>query len=105
MSFWAELKGTVSGADGKLSHRRLSVIYFILLLTYMVIKTASGSVFPEIAWIVISGGAGLFSGLSIWQEMVNKKRNENYGYPPEQNYYNDQPNMNYQQPPNQRDVY
>jgi succinate-acetate transporter protein len=71
------LKPTITGDDGKASHRRLSVIYFILLLTYMVLKTATGSIFPEIAWIVVSGGAGLFSGLSIWQQKVNKIKDEN----------------------------
>ena len=44
------IKPTVTGADGKASHRRLTVIYFIIILTYMVYKTAYGSVFPEIAW-------------------------------------------------------
>lgn len=78
------LKPTITGPDGEISHRRLTVLYFIGLLTYMVVKTASGSIFPEIAWIVISGGAGLFSGLSIWQQMVNKKRDENITYSPPQ---------------------
>jgi len=40
----------------------------------MVAKTATGSIFPEIAWIVISGGAGLFSGLSIWQQKINNDK-------------------------------
>lgn len=76
------IRPTIEGDDGKASHRRLTVVYFILLLTYMIVKTANGSVFPEIAWIVVSGGAGLFSGLSIWQQIVNKKRNENITYSP-----------------------
>lgn len=75
--FFNGLEDTIKGPDGKYSHRRLSVIYFILLLTYMIIKTATGAIFPEIAWIVISGGAGLFSGLSIWQQKVNKIKDEN----------------------------
>ena len=76
-TFFYKLEHTISGPDGKWSHRKLSVIYFIILLTYMVVKTASGAIFPEIAWIVVSGGAGLFSGLSVWQTMVNKKKDEN----------------------------
>jgi hypothetical protein len=76
-------KPTITGSDGKASHRRLTVIYFIGLLTYMLLKTAAGSIFPEIAWMVVAGGAGLFSGLSIWQEKVNKIKNQN-----EDPYYN-----------------
>jgi len=92
-SFIEWIKPTVTGTDGKASHRRLTVIYFIIILTYMVYKTAYGSVFPEIAWIVISGGAGLFSGLSVWQEIVNKRKDEskfgNYNNPnpPMDDYY------------------
>jgi len=76
--FWDWFRPSIEGEDGKLSHRRATVFYFMAIITYMVHKTAEGSVFPEIAWIVISGGAGLFSGLSVWQNMVNnKKTNEN----------------------------
>jgi hypothetical protein len=71
------LKPTVTGPDGKASHRKINVLYFMILLTYMIIKTTIGAVYPEIAWIVVSGGAGLFSGLSIWQQKVNKIKDEN----------------------------
>jgi hypothetical protein len=76
-------KPSITGPDGKVSHRKLSVLHFIILLTWMIIKTANGSVFPEIAWIVVSGGAGLFSGLSVWQQKVNKLKDENT------NHYNE----------------
>lgn len=73
---WTYLKPSIEGADGRFSHRRASVFYFMLLLTYMVWKTAHGSSFPEIAWIVVAGGAGLMSGLSVWSNKVNKQNNE-----------------------------
>jgi len=77
---WKWFEPTLVGDDGLASHRRLSVLYFIIMLTYMIVKTANGSIFPEIAWIVVSGGAGLMSGLSVWQQKINsdnKKLNEN----------------------------
>lgn len=74
LSLWNYLRPSIEGDDGKFSHRRASVFYFMWLLTYMVWKTAHGSVFPEIAWIVVSGGAGLMSGLSIWSQKVNHQR-------------------------------
>ena len=75
--FWTWIEPTVEGPDGKASHRKITVFYFMALLTYMVWKTAHGSEFPEIAWVVVSAGAGLFSGLSVWQSMVNNKSNSN----------------------------
>ena len=72
-NFFKWLKPTVVGEDGKASLRRLTVVHFILLLTWMVIQSGTGAVYPEIAWIVVSGGAGLFSSLSIWQQKVNKE--------------------------------
>jgi len=35
-----------------------------------------GIVFPEIAWLVFSGGAGIFSGLSALQSKINQTNNE-----------------------------
>jgi hypothetical protein len=72
-NFLQWLKPTLVGEDDKLSLRRLTVVHFIILLTWMVVKTASGAIFPEITWVVVSGGAGLFSSLSIWQQKVNKE--------------------------------
>lgn len=69
---WDYIRPSIEGDDGKFSHRRASVFYFMLLLTYMVWKAAHGSEFPEIAWIVVSGGSGLMSGLSIWSQKINK---------------------------------
>ena len=71
------IKPSFEGPDGKLSHRRASIFYFILLLTYMIGMTAYGSTFPEIAWIVISADAGLMSGLSVWQNKVNQTNSTN----------------------------
>lgn len=72
-NLWNYLRPSIEGEDGKFSHRRASVFYFMALITYMVYKTAHGSVFPEIAWIVVAGGAGLMSGLSVWQNKVNRE--------------------------------
>lgn len=71
------IRPTLEGEDGQASHRRISILYSFGLLTYMLISTASGAVFPEIAWIVIATLTGAFSGLSVWQTMVNKKKDEN----------------------------
>lgn len=75
--FWNWIKPTIEGEDGKVSHRRISILYSFGLLTFMLLKTATGSIFPEIAWIVIATLTGAFSGLSVWQTLANKKKDEN----------------------------
>jgi len=74
---WKWLEPTLTGDDGRASHRRISVLHFIALLTYMIIKTTHGAIFPEIAWTVVSAGAGLMSGLSVWQQKINNDNNKN----------------------------
>ena len=76
-SFIEWLRPSFEGEDGKASHRKLSVFYFSLLILYMLVATASGSIFPEIAWIVVSGGAGLFSALNVWQNKVKHQNDHN----------------------------
>jgi hypothetical protein len=75
-AFWAWVRPTFEGPDGLVSHRKLTVFYFMWLLTYMVFETSMGIEFPEIAWVVVSGGAGLFSSLSLFQGMQNNKMKE-----------------------------
>ncbi len=77
---WNWMRPTFEGPDGKASHRKLTVFYFMWLLTYMVFETSVGVEFPEIAWVVVSGGAGLFSGLSMWQTVqANKQQKHETG--------------------------
>lgn len=75
-NFITWLRPSLEGEDGKASHRKLSVLYFTVLIGYMLVATASGAVFPEIAWIVVSGGAGLFSALNVWQNKINQEHDE-----------------------------
>lgn len=82
---WTWIRPTFEGEDGKASHRRLSVFYSFILLTYMLLSTASGAIFPEIAWITIATLTGAFSGLSVWQTMANKKKDENKNIKTEDN--------------------
>lgn len=77
VNFIQWIRPSFEGLDGKASHRRINVFYFSALILYMLIATASGAVFPEIAWVVVSAGAGLFSALSVWQNKVNNKHEEN----------------------------
>lgn len=72
-SFIKWLKPSFESVDGKTSHRKLSVFFFCLVYLYMIIMTAYGSIFPDIAWISTASGAGLMSALKTFQ---NIKYNE-----------------------------
>jgi hypothetical protein len=76
-SFFNWIRPSLEGPDGKVSHRKLSVFYSFVLLTYMLITTAGGAIFPEAAWYIMAALTGGFSGLSVWQTLANKKKDEN----------------------------
>lgn len=77
-NFWQWVRPSLQGPDGNASHRKLTVFTFVSLIVFMVLSVAAwGIVYPEIAWVIVSGGAGIFSGLNVWQSMENKKKDEN----------------------------
>lgn len=77
-SFFNWIKPSLEGPDGKVSHRKITVFHCMLILTFMVLSIPIwGVTYPEIVWLVFSGGAGIFSSLGIAQTLANKKKDEN----------------------------
>ncbi len=72
--FIAWLKPSLSGYDGNSSHKRLTVLNFIFVVNYMVYKTGHGVEYPDIAWMVVAGGAGIFSALTTYQNIKSESQ-------------------------------
>ncbi|MGJ3236411.1 hypothetical protein [Marivirga sp.] len=97
MKFIKWFSASLEGADGKLSSKKVSILACLTFLLFMILFTASvkkehptaNQVFPDIAWIVVAGGAVGFSTNQVVQSIKqnhSQKSDNRYSEmkPPEQ---------------------
>ena len=67
------IKGGIEDGDGKLENKELQIAFFSILCLFMIVSIPLwGTVYPELAWYGVFGGAGVLYSINRLVEGYQK---------------------------------